>query len=215
MESSSIFIIGGGTSLQNFDFSCLAFQDTIVINQAIFDVPYPNYFITSDYTFLRKINVNNFKHVKTTKVFVANKSHEYLREINGRIVDTRFNLIYNLEDFNVIIKSYNKSGMGRDFADFRNGENSGFCALQLAAILGYEKIYLLGIDLICKENTHYHDGYKQNPIKFTQKLDTYYQEFEKGIRQFRKLFPDREIISCSPISRLNGIVKYKNIEDVL
>jgi len=215
LESRSVFIIGGGTSLQNFDFSRLAFQDTIAVNKAIFDTPFPKYFITSDYTFLRKINLTAFNCIKTTKVFIANKSHKYLREINGRIIDTRLNLIYNLECFNVIIKSYTRSGMGYNFADFRNGENSGFCALQLAAILGYEKVYLLGIDLTCMEKTHYHEGYKQNPTKFTQKLNIYYEEFIKGIIQYRKLFPTREIISCSSISRLNDTLQYENIKDII
>jgi len=211
-----IFIVAGGPSLQGFDFSLLKDEDTIVVNKSIFHVPTPNYFITSDYTFLRKIDINTFRSIKTTKCFVINRSHDFLKEINGQVVDTRFNLIYRLGDFTLLIKSWKRSGMGLTFNEFRNGENSGYCALQLAIILGYEKIYLLGIDLVSQENrTHFHQGYGKDVESFNKILDIYHKEYIIGITEVKTLKPQVEITSCSSISPLNYVLPYVDIKDIL
>jgi len=210
------FVVGGGSSLKNFDFSLLANQDSIVTNKAIFDTPNPKYFITVDYTFLRKIDLKKFKSIKTTKIFVAGFHHFYIRESRGQIVDTRYNLVYDLSPFNIIIKSNKAEGIGPSFDEFRTGLNSGYCALQLAIILGYKEIVLLGIDLnITKNTTHYHNGYKGSAVSFERKLEEYYHYFQDGLRQIELGYPDIKVISCSLESRLNGIIPYISIAEIL
>ena len=208
------FIIGGGPSLKDFDFSRLRDEDTIITNKSILDVPSPNYFITVDYTFAKKIGVERFSQIKIPKVFVADFSHPFLKERDGRIVDERFNLVYHLNDFNVIVKSYRADGIGYSFDDFRTGRNSGFCALQLAVVLGYKEIYLLGIDLNTVGSlTHYHGGYGESKEKFDSKLLMYFKYFKEGLEQLQKK-SNVQVFSCSENSSLNSIIAYKNLVEV-
>lgn len=210
-----VFIIGGGPSLENFDFSRLRGEDTIAVNKSIFDVPSPNYFITVDYTFLRKINTLQFKSIKTTKIFVVDFSYPTLEEKNGQIIHTKFDLIYDLNVFNLIIKSYKAEGIGYSFDDFRTGLNSGYCALQLAVILGYKEIILLGIDLNISDATHYHRGYGERKDSFNCKLEKYYNYFGMGLGLLISSNRGINVYSCSPNSRLNQIISYKDVEDFL
>lgn len=216
-DKSSCFIIGGGPSLKGFPFDKLHSKDTIVVNKSIFDVPNPNYFISVDYTFLKKIRkkIDRFREIETTKVFVADFHFVYLKERDGRIVDTRFNLVYDLKDFDVIIKARKVGGIGYTFGDFRTGLNTGYCALQLAVILGYRKIYLLGIDLNREEVTHYHGGYGEGLDDFNAKLGMYMDHFRLGLQQLKSERPDIEVVSGSSVSQLNKIILYIDVEKIL
>jgi len=213
--SKSIAIVGGGPSLKNFDFEQLRNIETIVTNVAILDVPEPTYFITVDYTFLSKISnqINLFKNTNCTKIFVADLAHKNLVERDGHIVDTRIRLIYKLEMFDIIIKARGQIGMGLTFNDFRTGVNSGYCALQLAVLLGYTKVYLFGIDLCINEHMHYHAQYRNNS-QFLNRLKIYENYFIRGLKQLKRARPNIELISCSSISSLNKEIPYLNWKDL-
>lgn len=214
------FIVGGGPSLKDFDFKLLAGKEVIVVNKSIVDVPGAKYFVTVDYTFLRKVNFSVLLTSKVSKVFVACLHFPYMVEQKGMIVDTRTNLVYDLSDFDVIVKSRKAEGIGRSFFDFRNGYNSGFCALQLAVILGYKKINLLGFDLCidkhCGEHvlTHYHGGYGQGVDKFETNLWRYLKCFLMGLNQLKRE-TNIEVVSLSQMSKLNDVIPYKEIGEVL
>ncbi len=210
--NKSIYIIGGGSSLKGFDFSKLKDKTTVAVNKSYSYVPDLDYFITIDFTALKKISdINN---INPTKIFVANFTKPYLQEKEGRIVDTRFNLVYKLEDFDMIVKSKKTEGLGLSFNDFRNGDNSGYCALQLAVVLGYTEIYLLGIDLTATgcEETHFHGGYGENKESFQKKLDSYYQHFVQGLKELKEKSPNVKVYSCSKISRLNNIIEFRELK---
>lgn len=215
MDHDSVFVIGGGTSLQNFDFSKLTNKCTIAVNKAILDVPNLDYFISVDFTFLNKIDKNKVKSCPATKIFVADLSYPFLQEKEGSIVDTRFNLVYKLQDFDTIIKCRKQSGMGITLKDFRTGKNSGFCALQLAVALGFRKIYLLGIDLVSGINTHYHGGYGETKNKFNRKLDEYFNFFKAGIEELKTYPNPPEIYSCSQFSKLNRLIPFVGLSEIL
>ena len=209
--NKSVYIIGGGTSLKGFDFSKLENKTTIAVNKSYKYVPNLDYFITIDFTVLRKINYSIIKS-NATKIFVANFSVTSLKEIDGKIVDTRWNLVYGLQDFDMIVKSRKAEGIGLTLKDFRTGNNSGYCAFQLAVALGYAEIYLLGIDLVCNENSHFHEGYGEDSKLFSEKLNEYYFSWIQGIEELKKKRPDIKVYSCSKISRLNNIIIYKEIK---
>ena len=201
-----VYIIGGGHSLATFNFNKLKNKTTIAVNKSASYIPDLDYFITMDFTALKKIKP--IQNSKATKIFVANFDRPYLKEQNGQIKDTRFNLIYTLEDFDIIIKSRRESGIGFKWNDFRNGINSGFCALQLAILLGYKQIYLLGIDLNVSKETHFHGGYGEPKEKFKKKIDEYYTYFACALA----LLPnDIKVYNCSKNSRLSYILPYKEI----
>lgn len=203
-----VYIIGGGTSLKGFDFNKLKDKTTIAINKSCLTVPNLDYFITMDFTALKKIGKISYV---GTKIFIANFAKPYLKEINGQIIDTRFGLVYTLNDFTMIIKSWAEEGIGFDFRHFRSGNNSGYCALQFAVLMGFNPIHLLGIDLVVTEKTHFHNGYNQDIEKFKQKLEEYYKNFTIGIKELKKKKSDIKLYSCSSISRLNNILEYKKL----
>jgi len=222
MENDNIFIIGGGPSLKNFDFSRLKDRTTIVVNKAIQNVPDPNYFITMDFSFFSKVKDIDLTKCSATKVFIANLWPPYMQEKEGRIVDTRFpkpgipGLVYDLEHFDMVIKTKaHPEGFGRTFPQFCTGLNSGFCALQFAVLMGYKNIYMLGIDLRVKDTTHYHGGYGEQPNKFGEKLTVYNRMFLKGIAEFNSKFLDFKVYSCSPLSVLNDMIDYVPFEEAI
>jgi len=209
VNNKSVYIIGGGNSLKGFDFEKLRNEDTISVNKSASYVPNLDYFITMDFTALKKIQ--DLKKCKATKIFIANFTEPYIEEKDGKIQDTRFGLIYKLEDFDVVIKSRDKEYFGLTFNDFRHGCNSGYCALQLAIILGYKEINLLGIDLIAGEGTHFFEGYGEGIKSFNKKLDIYYSYFTQGILAFYDKHLNVNIYNCSKNSRLDEILEYKEI----
>lgn len=213
---NSVYIIGGGPSLENFNFSKLEEKDVITINKSIYSYQNCKYFITMDHSFLMKQDKVS-KHLKSfpaTKIFIANLCPEYLIEKNGRFVDTRWNLIYKLNAFDMIIKSRNIENFGFDFNNFSNGNNSGYCAIQLAIILGYKEIHLLGFDLDTTDKTHYHGGYGESTDSFNKKLEQYYQYLKKAILNLQSTETDIKIYSHSDNSKLNSILTYKNLDDL-
>ena len=105
------FVVGGGPSLNGFDFSLLNGFDTIAINKAVEYIQNPTYFITTDYSYFTKASlpIDEIK-LKTQKsYFVANMSHDYMKLKRGQIVDTRRNFVYeDLYKYDGVIQSYNK-----------------------------------------------------------------------------------------------------------
>ena len=214
-SDGEVFVVGGGPSLVGFDFSTLVNRCTIAVNKSVFHIPNPNYFISVDYTFLRKVTKAVFNPIRAKKFFVADFSYSFMKEVDKQITDTRYNMRYDLSGYNILIRAYKQEGIGYTFEDFRTGRNSGFCALQLAVIFGFKKIYLLGIDLNQQGKTHFHEGYGERAKTFVPKLNTYYDYFKVALEQLKSERPDIQVTSCSPSSRLNDVIPFKNFCEVL
>ena len=234
--TSRVFVIGGGPSLKGFDFSHLSGVDTIVINNAVFDVPNPKYFVTMDYTWLIKndIHYNTYptskqkKFFSTFRVFVLAFKGERCVETKIGVIDKDFNIEYDLRMFDKVVRISKYGGIGLDFNDFRCGSDSGYSALQLAVVLDYEEIYLLGIDFkVNKVKQNVARGIKLSSEThyFETASRTISDEFEKKLNEFMIPYPNafREIkektnckvFSCSPISQLNSYIPYIDINQVL
>lgn len=211
---NKIFILGGGPSLTSFDFNKLLRERTIAVNASIFSLPTATFFITIDHSFFSKTKSKYrfFKSsaVTATKVFVVNFDNDYIIENEGQIIDTRYHRVYRLSQCHMIIKSYRSDGIGFTFNEFRNGNNSGYCALQLAVLLGYKEIYLLGIDLCITNKTHFHNMYAWSKVN---NIVEYEQRFRTGLDLLKST--DVKVYSCSSISKLNNIIPYIPIEEVL
>ncbi len=205
--NSEIYIIGGGSSLTGFDFSRLKGRDTIAVNMAALDVPSPTYCITADSNIFKKLCEGYFKGVDTTWVLVTNPNHCSMKWKDGRFIG-KSGYVYDLFKPNMIIRNAGVEGIGFSFNDFRTGYNSGFCAFQLAVLLGYRKICLLGFDMtIQKTQSHYHDRYKGKRIADAT-LDQYYDNFALALATLNKK-TNIEVVSCSKISRLNRLIPYQ------
>lgn len=211
MKQDEVYIIGGGSSLRGFNFNKLKDKDTITVNKAIFHVPNPTYFITMDYMFLKTFR-EKIKRNKTAKFFVGAMNNSYLRYKNGKLTDTKHKISYDLDMIDVLIFSKYDKGIGFEFNSFRHGCNSGYCALQLAIILGYKIINLLGIDLNFTENTHFHEGYGYSKNHFKKKLANYSLYFRYAFYILQKN-PEIKIYNCSNVSLLKKYLPYKQIGD--
>lgn len=211
MNNKDVYIVGGGTSITQKQLDFVKDKDVIAINKSCLSVPNAKYIITLDNTLLNKFNDKekiDFAYVNGTKIFVVNLGHADLEDLGTQIRDSRHKNIYDFKSFDMIIKSYNQFCIGNSFKDFRCGNNSGYSALQLAVLLGYKNIYLLGIDLLSQEKTHFHNGYKQCRATFECRLDDYYTCFKQGFKYISK---NVKVYSCSPISRLNNLIPYKKL----
>lgn len=220
--SKEVFIIAGGPSLRGFDFHKLRNRDAIAVNKAILDVPFSKFFITIDYTFLDRIEQKtdgkmtrkDFNTLTARKYFVVAKDNAYIKEINGRFVDVRSNYKYDLKEFDKVIVSKQALGIGNSFETFVHGCNSGFSAIQLAVLLGYTTIHLLGFDLKIDKTTHYHKGYNLNIRQFENKLQFYHPYYLVGIHNLFLNFPNVKLYNYSKNSKLDGLIEYKSLEEI-
>lgn len=200
IESDTIFIIGGGPSLKNFDFTLLDNVDTMCVNAAIKYVNNPTYFVTLDYTFFDKISLSKQDILNKAKhcYFIANNSELRLKTFNTEIVDTKINMVYQgIQDYKKIISNQklHHTGFSTNLSEFVNGANSGFAAIQLAIVLGYQKIYLLGFDMNPGDVTHFHTDYKnnfqfkKNKTNFLDTFNTAFLRFKNQPQQIKSITP--------------------------
>jgi len=206
---NEIFIVGGGPSLIGFPFNQLKDRDTIAVNMAAFDVPNPTYCITADSGIFRKIQEGYFKGINTTWVMVTNAEHCSMKFRDGRFKNEKTGFVHNPFCVNLLIRNAGTDGIGFAFKNFKTGYNSGFCAFQLAILLRYKKIYLLGFDLNPNSTKcHYHNRYQGGTKKINRRhLDRYYNNFKLAFEIIKKE-TDIKVFSCSKGSRLNSLISY-------
>jgi len=208
-----VFIVAGGPSVNDIDLNLLTNENTIVINNGIFYVPNPTHFITMDYSFLSKIDLDRFDKIPcNSKIFVANTYPDYIEKKDGKYIDKRTNMCYTLNRFNGIIESNTYRYFKFDEMGFSSGKNSGFCALQFALQLRYKEIYLLGYDYKINNKSHFHGGYGEERRKFEIKLQEYFNYIREAIENYKG---ESKIFSCSKTSKLNCILEYKKLEKVI
>lgn len=213
MERRKVFIVGGGPSLKGFSFEKLKGLDTIAVNVAALDVPEPTYCITADSKIYRQLEDGEFKDVDTSWVVVSNPDHTTLKFRQGQFTNTKTGFVHNPFTPNILIRNAGVEGLGFSFKDFKTGYNSGFCAFQLAVLLGYEEIYLLGFDMGGGNRKHYHNRYKGKAINNTE-MRRFCQNFVLALGQV-SLKTNIKVFSCSEQSKLNAVIPYVDFKNVL
>lgn len=178
-KNETIYLIGGGPSLKNFDWIRLSGKKTIAINKAFLhhqtaDVMY--WTDTRFYTW-HKHEIDSFKGLKYT---------------------IRKGLY---EDDIMLLKRGAKHGLSKANDTLAHGNNSGYAAINLAYHLGAKNIVLLGYDMgnVGKES-HFHDGY---PTKATSN-EVYTNQFLPGFNSL-KVGLDKtkvNVFNACPTSRL-------------
>lgn len=191
-------MIGAGESLKNFDFSRLRDRRTIAVNKVIRVVPGATYFLTADSGIASSV-LDWTRDSGATRILAYTPTHKRFDKLQASF--TNFDLVIKYSGGNPC------PDIGLEFGEFQSGGNSGFCALQFAVIMGYSPIYLLGIDL---SGGHLYDA-KGNA--WPGYLNKFYEAFRKGLEALRKT--DFKVYSCSPVSRLNSVIPYVNIDEVL
>ena len=217
-KESICFVVGGGPSLNGFDFTQLNGYDTIAINKSVEFIQNPTHFITTDYSYFLKASlpIEQIKLKCKNTYFVANMSHDYMKVQKGEVIDTRRNFVYeDLYQYSGVIESHKVDGFGSTISEFCNGNNSGHCGIQLALLLGYTKIYLLGFDLNSDGQTHFHQSYKEADQKsFKNKVNNYAATLSNALAEYKG---SQEIINLSSSSILatSPHIKTQSFNDVI
>ena len=138
-KGETVYIIGGGPSLVDFNWNSLNGKRTLAINKAI--TTYPNadalYWTDTRFYFWHKKEVDNYAGLKFTIKYKEGYTDDIL-----------------------ILNKGNSVGLSESTDSLCHGNNSGYAAINLAFLLGAKRIVLLGYDM--KNNGrqgHYHDGY--------------------------------------------------------
>jgi len=154
------FIIGGGPSLEGFDFSRLehSCERVIVCNRGFVEAPFADIMVAMDidlYNWLlaKEIGRTQEEQIKITKAFHAFKGLRVWIDMNNSLMNAPVHYVHR--ESRPVIHKRMKNGVF-------TGNNIGVGALCLAAILGASPIYLLGYDFYLEnagKKTHYHSGY--------------------------------------------------------
>jgi uncharacterized Rossmann fold enzyme len=166
-KNQTCFIIGGGSSLEKFDFNLLKNKNIIAINKAFKYVPFASVLYWSDIRFYEweKEEILKFKGLKyTNKPFPTE------------------NDIINLRDSG-------RDGLEKDPSALKHGNNSGYAAINLAYHLGCNRIILLGYDMkLINNKSHFHEGYKD-----TKQNNELYQSMKKSFPLLSKELEENHI----------------------
>ena len=180
------FLVGGGPSLDGFNFARLKGHRTIGINLAFYFFE-PTIVFSMDTRFLNWITNGTYeaKYPGCRERFQTTAAYKiwlltYTASLPGSIFVAP--VFRNYDHGRTHLSWIFRDGLG-------HGNNSGFGALNLALVLGANPIYLLGFDMKHeKTKTHYHAGHPlpQSPSQvagFIQPFDRSADEIKKrGIR---------------------------------
>ena len=184
-NGETVYIIGGGPSLKNFDFRRLRGCKTIAINKAITFLPNADVLYWTDSRFYTwyKNEVDNYNGLK----FTIKAGSQYTSDIQ-------------------ILKKGKSYGIEKDSETLAHGNNSGYASINLAYHLGAKRIILLGFDMANDgKDTHFHDGY---PTKSTGD-QIYRDKFLPGFTQLKsELDPEGvTVLNASVYSQLTTFTK--------
>lgn len=184
-KSETVFIIGGGPSLKDFNFNSLLGKNIIVINKAFYNCPFAQILYWTDsrfYTWYKKD----------------------IDEFEGEKITIRSHTTYT-DDIKILRKG-KTYGLETAKDMLAHGNNSGYAAINLAVHLGVKRIILLGYDMGNNgRSSHYHDGY---PVKATGD-NIYKDQFIPGFNNLEnelKLLKI-EVLNASMYSKLTAFPK--------
>lgn len=165
----TVYIIGGGPSLETFNWNSLVGKRTIAINKAILSYPMADamYWTDSRVYGWYKQDIDKFKGPKYT-----------IRHHASYPADVK------------VLRKSNKFGLEESKDALCHGNNSGYAAINLAYLMGAKKIVLLGYDMH-NDGTkgHYHDGY---PVPVTGD-NIYRDQFVPGFQILADLLKQKKV----------------------
>lgn len=204
-KNQRCFIIGGGPSLEGFNFKQLKNEKIIAINKAFVDVPFAEIQFAVDRQFQDWILDPEKGGEKMSKAhaFWSNfKGHKVWLKMPGNIYKNGIEFV-NLAGHEGISTSLEEG--------IYDGSNSGYAAINLAIALGANPIYLLGYDMKHKgKKSHYHEGYPKPQTDNQLKL------FSKKFPKLAKLAEEKgiKIINLNKDSALKCF-EFESIEKAL
>lgn len=200
LAGKKVFIIGGGASLKNFDFSILQGNTIIVLNSSFLDVPFADILIWSDESFANNFH-NDIEKFSSDLKFYPRKNCLNLIEKNYKGFCGAY-FLNKVSDFDL------------DFSHQLNvsGNNSGAIALSLCANFKAKSIYLLGFDMkrSLSKKTHYHSR-NQLAVPDSVYSDLFIPCMESLAKQMSRLnievinFNSDTALKCFPIKSYAAI----------
>lgn len=192
--STTIYIVGGGPSLQDYAWERLIGKRIIGINRAFEVVPWADVIYFTDYKFFEEYQ------------------HKGLLEVSSTLVTVDDSIRHSQV---VPFRNTGMRGLDLDNSCLRVGKNSGHAAINLAVHLKAKRIVLLGFDMCVEQcavtrisdrksmsvsgRSHWHDGYRTGP-----NLQTYaamLEYFPSLVEPLREL--GVEVLNASPHSKLD------------
>jgi hypothetical protein len=207
MSRSDIWVMCGGSSAtQKIDTN----DPVIAVNKDVWRYTNADYFITMDNRFtIWEIIGNRDLPSKPVKFFVVNMASNTIR-CDKSFIDDRWGTSYSIGPYDIIIKSQNQDGFGFTWNDFRNGANSGHCGVQLAILLGFKNIHLVGMDLCKNKGTvHHHEGYNKCKDDYDALHEQFFDRISRAIVNELSHHPEIKLINHSSISRLRPLIGFE------
>ena len=185
-QDEDVFIIGGGSSLKNFDWNLLREECTIGCNSAFtLGVEICKICIFGDPKWFRKFQgeLQNYKGAVFTNA--------------GELRNTRINWLWTMPR--------KAKGLGTTALGWN--KNTGAAAINLALILGAQRVFLLGFDMhLSREGKpNWHNKLISKPRKDV--YEKFIEAFTIVSIDLKKIFPGREIINITDDSDLDVFPK--------
>lgn len=196
------FVIGGGPSLTHFKWEQLEGKLTIGINR-VYEKFDPTIIFGMDPHFVRWILMGKYGEEAKRKFLES-------RAFKVWLLTTKV----SMPSYIHILKVWNNYAAGRRAFPFNmqkgigHGNNSGYAALNFAACLGANPIYLLGYDMKLKDSKmHWHDGHpeKHGMQDDNQKLAMFNENLRFAAIALKK--KRIEVVNLNPESDLSWFPK--------
>ena len=139
-DKTTCYVIGGGPSLKNIDLSILKHKHIIAVNNSYQLVPWADFlfFMDKEWITQHSEQLRRFNGIISTILLEHEKYSQGLRGIK-------------------VIKRGQRDGFSTSNRVVNHGGNSGFCAINLAGLLGAGRIILVGFDMRVVNGQHnYH-----------------------------------------------------------
>lgn len=206
------FLIGGGSSLRDFDFSRLIGKGRIItINKGFLATPFADICFFMDERFYREWIVEGGFGSEIVDKFRAFPGLKVFLDIHGR---NYWHEVYHIRDH-----PGGREGISSSLQEgLYHGGNSGYAALQLAIVLGCNPIYLLGYDMKFGQDgkTHWHEGYPANKDESPLPGEQTYHGFASNFMNLAPKLKEKgiKVINLNPDSGLKCF-EFGDIGDVL
>lgn len=194
-----VFLIGGGPSLEGFDFERLRGKGRVIaINRAFEFASFADVLFFMDNRFYLRYHG---KDLASNEKWNAYPGIKVFLNLSGR----KYEDVYS-------VRKLGKTGLSNSLrVGLYHGNNSGVGAINLAYTLGANPIYLLGYD--CSFNgkkSHFHSGY--NILQHEGSVRSFAREFER-LKRFLVRTSTR-VVNLNPKSACRAF-PFGNLEEVL
>jgi len=182
-KETTCYVIGGGPSIKDTDLSVLKHQHVIAVNNAYQLTPWADFMFFMDREWIH-YHAEQLRKFHGVIVTILVEYHKYSKGLRG---------IKQL-------KRGPRDGFSIDNRKVNHGGNSGFCAINLANLLGAGRIILVGFDMRVVNGQHnYHSGHTREIAD-----DIYENEYVKPFSTLIKPAEEKgiEILNATPNSAL-------------